>query len=964
MDASVDLERGREDEPGWGELVRRALARAPRPRDALLNAQRVLDAVPADALAARAEREPGRLGELLLAVCGVAPFLATHLARHPGWLLTLLDDDLSKPRTREALARAVREALAADADPERALRAVKYAELARITARECGWVPLEREGEVLAELSALADALLEGAFAVAAAQVAERHAAPGSRTGGFAVLALGKLGARELNYSSDVDLVYVHASLASAEHFTRVAQRFGRLVERTTEDGFLYRVDVELRPEGTRGPLVVSEEALAQYFESAAASWERAAYMKARVVAGDFALGERVLATLEPMIHRRTLDYAAVDAIRALKERIAAAHGRRDDGFDVKLDAGGIRDVEFVAQALQLLHAGRNRELRARGTEEALQRLGEARLLPGERVGRLLGAYRFLRRLEHRLQMVGERQTHFLPDAPEARLEIARAFGFTETDDPVAALDASLALHRANVAETFEAFFAKDGVDRVFELFARRVPQLVGLEPSRGMLLELAAGFASEIERSSDPKRALAGLDRFVEGVGARRFYFELLIDRPELIARLARLFAASTYLSDLLATYPRTIEPIFSDPNVLVLDRAQLDADFEATLAECRARDEHPDEAALAALRLFRHRQVVNVGLLDAADAIPRDEVEIGLSELAEVCVERALAASRAWLAERRPADAAALAQSRFAVVAMGKLASRETSYGSDLDLVFLFDVDDAGDPSALLPAQEAATRLAQRSISLLSTRTAEGSCYEIDPRLRPSGSQGSLVASLRSFERYHAEEARLWERQALLRARPVAGDLALGRAYEAVRRRALARPLPERAAAEVHHVRMRMERELAHETAARRDVKLGRGGILDVETVVQYLQLLHGRAHPVLLDAERTEVQLRRLAALGALPPDAAEVLDRGWEFLQRLSNRLRLVENRSISDLDARRGDLDTIARRLGYAAGAREGAAGRALLADYRRHTEAIRRIYRAVIERVDNRAPSE
>jgi glutamate-ammonia-ligase adenylyltransferase len=822
-------------------------------------------------------------------------------------------------------------------------------------------VPLEREGEVLAELSALADALLEGALAAAAAQVAERREPPTREPLGFAVLALGKLGAGELNYSSDVDLVYVHARLASAEHFTRVAQRFGRLVERVTEDGFLYRVDVELRPEGSRGPLVVGEDALAQYFESAAASWERAAYTKARVVAGDFALGERVLATLQPMLHRRTLDYAAVDSIRALKDRIAAAHGRRAGGFDVKLDAGGIRDVEFVAQALQLLHAGRNPELRARGTEEALQRLGEARLLPRERVARLLAAYRFLRRLEHRLQMAGERQTHFLPDAPDARLEAARAFGFAEAEDPAARLDAALAAHRASVAEAFEAFFAENGVDRVFELFARRVPQLVALEPSRGLLLELAAGFAAEIERSSDPKRALAGLDRLVEGVGARRFYFELLMDRPELIARLVRLFAASTYLSDLLATYPRTIEPIFADPNVLVLGRAQLAADYEAVLAECRARYEHPEESALAALRLFRHRQVVNVGLLDAAGAISREEVELGLSELAEVCVERALAASRAWLAERRPADAAALERSRFAVVAMGKLASRETSYGSDLDLVFLFDLDDAG---ALLAVQEAATRLAQRLISMLAMRTAEGSCYDVDPRLRPSGNQGSLVASLRAFERYHAEEARLWERQALLRARPIAGDLALGRAYDEVRRGALARPLPEGAAAEVHHVRMRMQHELARETAFQRDVKLGRGGSLDVESVVQYLQLLHGRAHPALLEVDRTEAHLRRLAALGALAPGAADALERGWEFLQRLSSRLRLVENRSISDLDARRGDLDTIARHLGYPAGAREGAAGRALLADYRRHTEAVRGVYRAVIEPLDNGEPPE
>jgi len=977
--SSVDLEHRRDGEPAWVEHVRRALERAPHPLEAVRNAQRVLDAVPLDLLSPRAEREPGRLGELLLALCGIAPFLAAHLGRHPAWLLALLDDDLARPRTREALRRSLAVALEADADPVRALRTFKYRELARITVRECGaWVPLERVGEVLRELSALADALLEAALAIAAAQVAERHGAPlwvcegADERLGLAVLALGKLGASELNYSSDVDLVYVHgtpsgeplvgapphhASVGPAEYFTRVAQRFGRLVGDVTEDGFLYRIDAELRPEGSRGPLVVGDDALALYYESAAASWERAAFMKARVVAGDFALGERVVATIAPMIHRRSLDFAAVDAIRLLKERIAAAHGKRDHGFDVKLDAGGIRDVEFIAQALQLLHGGRFPELRARGTEESLELLGEARLLPPERVAQLLAAYRFLRRLEHRLQMVAERQTHLLPDDPAARLGIARACGFAAADEPLARLDATLAGHRARVAEVFEAFFAEGSADRVFELFARRAPQLAALEPARSLLRELAAGFAAEIDRSSDPKRALARLDRFVEGVGARRFYFELLIDRPELVSRLARLFAASSYLSDLLATHPRLIEPIFEDPHVLVLDRTQLDADFEAIGADCRARYGDENEARLAALRLFCHRQVVNIGLLDVADAVRRAEVEAGLTDLARVCVQKALASSRAWFAERRPAESAVLDRSRFAVVGMGKLASGEMSYGSDLDLVFLFDLDAADDPSAMLAAQQASTRLAQRLISMLSMRTAEGSCYDVDARLRPSGNQGSLVASLRSFERYHAADAQLWERQALLRARVVAGDPELGRAFEAVRRRVLARPLPEGAAAEVHRIRMRMERELAHETATRRDLKLGRGGVLDVECVVQYLQLVHGQEHTALHEVDRTERQLERLAAVGALAPALASELARGWDFLQRLSSRLRLVENRSISDLDARRGaDLDAIARGLGYPAGEREGTVGRALLTDYRRHTDAIRGIYRTVLDR--------
>jgi glutamate-ammonia-ligase adenylyltransferase len=969
-------------EPAWLTRAREALKRAPDPVAARTLAAHVLDAVDPDALARAAAREPERLGVVLRALCGVAPFFAPYLERNPDWILDLLATDLAQPRDAEALRGALRRALDGDTDTGGALRRFKYRELGRITVRDCeeSLVPLDRTGETLKELSRLAVVLLEAAFDAALATVRARYGparwrgAAGNVELGFCVLALGKLGADELNFSSDVDLVYVHetpaselalgkgdhATLGPTEYFTALAQAFGRLVQTRSEDGFLFRVDLDLRPEGAQGPIVTPDVALADYYEVWAESWEKAAFMKARPVAGDQALGRRAIAAVAPMIHRSAMDHQAVEAIRTLKQKIAQAHAERDDGFDVKLDAGGIRDVEFVAQALQLLHGGRVPDVRARGTEESLARLAEARLLPRERAESLRAAYHFLRRLEHRLQMEGERQTHLLPLEPAARVRFARAMGFTEPD-ALRAFETALATHQRHVREAFEAFFFDRGADRIFAAFTRQVPRLAAVAPTHAMLRELAAQFAEAIDACADPARALDNLEDFVRGVGDRPFYYELLLDRPELVPRLTRLFAASKYLSDILASHPRLIEPVFHDPAVLLLDRAALRTDLAGIEDECRTRGLDEDEVVLAALRLFRHRQVLNVGLLDVDEKIDHEAVEKGLSEIAEVCVERALVEADRWLSARREEWSATRARLRFSVIGMGKLASRELSYGSDLDLLFVFDVEPAAHeapggtaPDALADAQEGCTRLAQRMISLLSTRTAEGSCYEVDTRLRPSGNQGSLVTSLGAFARYHASDAAMWERQALLRARPIAGDPALGAAFATLRGTILRRPLPPDAEAAIHHVRERMERELARETRDRRHVKLGRGGALDVETVVQFLQLRHGSADPTLLGVERVERSIARLARSGHLATEPAVVLAAGWTFLQSLSGRLRLVDNRSIADLDAERGDLEGIARHLGFPTGEREGDARRALFRAYEEHSERIRAVYRSVL----------
>jgi len=962
-----------------------ALAEGPEPASAARRAATLIEALGASdpaRLDAALESRPAELCRVLHVVSGVAPFLARFLQRRPGELLDLVEDDLRTPRSLADYQSRLHAALASASAGEEAdtLRRFKYAELARITVRDCcdDLVPEARVGEVLLELSCLAESLLSRALTLAARRVSAELGPPCWRSAdgsevrlGMTVLGLGKLGGEELNYSSDVDLIYAYESppedagelpegphaLSPEEYFNRVARGFAKLVGETSSEGFLYRIDLDLRPEGSHGRLVPSSNALTSYYDGWAATWEKAAFMKARPVAGDRELGWRIARAIDPMIYRTAMDFDGVEATREMKEKIERQKGLPEGAFDVKLGRGGIRDVEFVAQALQLIHGGRVPQIRGRSAPTALRALAEAGILePG--VSRdLLQAYRFLRRIENRLQMEGERQTHVIPASAEGRERLARALGY-RGEDARAAFDARLDAERSRVRQVFDGLFSEDDAERVLDLFARSAFQLLAVPSTRTMIEGLARRFAREIASAADPERAMNNLDRFIRGVGARSFYWGLLLDRPELVTRLAKLFGASRYLSMVFATHPQLIEPVFSDPSQLWLSKTELREAHGAIRAELGSPESRDDtELALAALRLFQRRELVNVGLLDLAEKISASEAEAALTELAEVCLEQALELATRQLARTSPEARRHAERGHFLVVGMGKLGSRELTYGSDLDLIFLFDVEGASD-ERLLEAQTSFVRLSQKLGWALQTPTAEGVCYEVDARLRPSGNQGLLVTSLASFERYHAEHAQLWERQALLRSRPVAGSERLARSFQALRGAILRSPSPEDPIAEMHRIRLRMETELAGEAHGHFDLKTGRGGMADVETVVQLRQLQHGSRHPELLEPDPIAAQLERIGVLGLLSSEQVDVLRRGWEFLKRLSSRLRIVENRSISDLSVDRSDLESVGRALGYAPSARTGSVRPPLLEDYRRHTEAIRRVYLEVLGRAD------
>ena len=873
---------------------------------------------------------------------------------------------------------------------QRRLRRFKSRHALRLAARDV-WLGLSME-TLGREQSALAEALLRAALPRLEVSLRRRYGAPVPES--FVVLGLGKLGGEDLNWSSDVDLVLVHrgdgttaggsgGALPTVTFYTRLAEALARAMSTVTEEGFCYRVDLDLRPQGRAGAAVASLPSMLQYYEQHGRTWERAAWVKARPLAGDLALGQQLLDGLGPFLWRRTLDLAAVESLRDLKMQIDLRSTARES--DVKLGPGGIREVEFVAVALQLLHGGRNPALRVRSTQRALRRLVEAGLLSQADADRLLEAYAFLRRVENRLQMVNERQTQALPAPGPDRERLALTLGLAGAT----ALDAELDRHRSYVAQAFRVLLgqeargelphepdlvvaldedlddatrcealARRGFDEPPAALAsvqrlRRVLGSARLEegpgPS-GIALQLLQGAA----RSPDPDQALFFLAEFASGLSVPAGYLRLLHQRPPVARRLLDLFGQSAYLSAELVRSPELLDQLVSwDAEALHKPPERIRSELDGRAA--RATDD--PEQLLGALRRIKNEEVLRVGLGDIGGELEVPEVALQLSALADGLLDHAvlLAAEHArvrWgLPRMRDGRRAPLA-----VLGMGKLGGRELGYHSDLDLLFVYgssaDEETTGGTQGRIGHHEYFARMVQRLLSLLTLQYREGRLYQVDTRLRPSGNQGPLVVSEESLLEHHTRRAQLWERQALIKARAVAGDVAYG---ERLLGTALApliweRPVPEGAAEEIHRLRMRMEREVAGETRDQLNLKTGQGGLVDVEFAVQYLQLCHGAALPAVRRPGTLEA-LEALAVAGTLHREDATRLREGYLFLRRVENRQRLVHGRALQHLPTRGRPLLLLARRLGYGG----PDAGGAFLSEYRAVAATVRAAYVRVLQ---------
>jgi [glutamine synthetase] adenylyltransferase / [glutamine synthetase]-adenylyl-L-tyrosine phosphorylase len=874
----------------------------------------------------------GEGSALLAAILESGEFLPELLCADVRALGALAADPaLRRPKPPEIIGEEVRTAVAGArdfADLQRRLRLVRRSEILRLGARELGWGTTE---EVARELSAFADVCLDVAVAFCDAALTRELGPPRAENGAparFVVMAMGKLGGEELNFSSDIDVCYFYSTDAGAagdrtlhHYYAELSRRVTAAIEEPTADGMIFRVDLRLRPEGRSGPICNALPAAERYYETFGRTWERQAWLRARPAAGDRALGDELLAALDPFIYPRHVEPRMVEEVRGLRalfrDPADAAGPLGDTGFDVKLGSGGIRDVEMVVQALQLLHAGKRADLRERNTPRAVPRLLVAGLLGAREAQTLLDAYRFWRRLEHRVQVATGAQRHRLPSGDEARAAFGRGLGFAD----LAAFDGEVAATRAAV-EAIAATLGEPPAEAHLE--AARM-----LDPMRGRdelerraaaagfrdveaasdTLELVGArmptaFLEEAIASPDPDRALGHFrDLALRGsVGLRA----LLDHHPRLVRMLGTLFGTSDRLAELLILHPEMWEAFVDGLGARVRSAGELGQLLEARLVE--AEDE---ETALRTIRTFQAEEILRIGLHDVAGSLDALEVCGQLTDLAEVCLAAGIAAALPALAARMGGPRTGLT-----VLGLGSLGAREMRYGSDLDLVFLYGAD--GESETGVDHREWFARASQRFIATMEAMLEEGRLYQVDTRLRPSGEQGLLVTTWSSFARYHREEAAAWERVALLRARIIWSDEA--DAERRARDQALAGlafDLPfddERFRADLRRVRERVERERGKVPPGSRHLHFDPGGIMDVELLVALGQLRH------CADAEvrttSTAAALDRLVALGW----PASLRD-DYAVLRRTALRLRLLLDRPQAVVSPR--DLPALARSLGTA-----------------------------------------
>lgn len=859
-----------------------------------------------------------------------APYLKRLIDRRPD-LLETPDAAWAERSLADALASA--NAIAASPPPiEEAMQTLRRAKDAMHLATALAdlkrdW-PLAR---VTRAITDFADAALRAALAVGAqesvrrgdielgASDAERGPVPG-----FSLIAMGKMGAGELNYSSDIDfsVFFDTALLAEAKAreprvaAVRLVAPIVRTLEEMTPDGYVFRTDLRLRPDPGSTPVAVALAAAEHYYQNLGQNWERAAFIKARAAAGDLVCGREFLASLEPFIWRKHLDFAAVEDVHSIKRQILSAHKSAELGdpvFDVKLGRGGIRDIELFAQTQQLILGGRNRRLRAQTTLGALEALHDAGAISADARSALSEAYVFFREIEHRVQMLEDAHTHRVPADPDTRANLAALAGF----ESLAAFDAALIERRRIVSDIDHQLFGRGqsladplgsliftGVEDHAETLAT-INQLgfaqatfvsqtirgwhhgrvraMRSERAREILTRLTPRLLRALAGAGDPDQAFVRFSSFFAGLSAGVQLLALLDARPAFLDLLARILSVAPRLADDLARRPALMDalieprfavPLANDPpgaqRAELVERLSIASSFEQRLNA--ARRFHREEA-------FRIDVQVLEGQANAAEA------GVAHAELAEACVASMADAALAEVERTNGAQPGA-----FTVLALGKFGGRELAQGSDLDLMLVYDA-----PAEASSPGEFYTRVTQRLISALSAPTEEGALYEIDTKLRPSGSKGPVAVRLSSFERYYTEEAWTWELQALTRLRPVAGDAALGARVRALAEQTLVSPRDAaKTLGDVAEMRGRMERERAARSIW--DLKLAPGGLVDIEFIAQALQLAHANEASGVLSANTGEA-LQRLHDAGKLDAKACATLTDAWTLWSALQHLLRI-------------------------------------------------------------------
>jgi glutamate-ammonia-ligase adenylyltransferase len=894
----------------------------------------------------------------------LSDFALDALATRPALLPVLLDSgELETASSRAQIEEMLRGKLA-EADSEeslhRALRRFRQARMLGIVWRDLNGAEM---WQTAAKVSELAEVCLEGALGWLETHLAPRWGTPAARADGTAqrliVLGMGKLGAGELNLSSDIDLIFAFAEKGTTQggereyehqqYFTKLGQKLIAALDAITADGFVFRVDMRLRPMGDGGPLVGNFNALTGYYQDQGREWERFAMLKARPVAGDLAAGRELLDLLNPFIYRKYLDFGAIESLREMKAMIHREVKRLGRDDNIKLGRGGIREVEFVVQAFQLIRGGRDTELQIPSLRDAMGQLVSLELLPQAVVDELRGDYEFLRNLEHALQAQQDRQTQQLPSDPENQARLAMAMRMpdwtslrealhqcrerirghfdavvADPDDESQAADDESSEDDTVWRQLWQGEMDDAEAERVMAAAGYELPEglrrLKAFRDSRGVQVmqrigyeRLEAVMPMLLQAAADSETPTTALERvlpLIEAVLRRTAYLSLLRENPQILPSLIRLCAASPWIAEQLARHPILLDELLTPATLYSpADKQRLADELRQTLARIPEDDE---EGWLEAMRVFKQTQVLRVAASDIAGGRVLMKVSDYLTAIAEVVLDSVL--QMAWrsltarFGQPKPRDGSD--EAAFLIVGYGKLGGIELGYGSDLDLVFLYDAAPRGatDGAKSIDNLVFFTRLGQRIIHLLSVTTPSGTLYEVDMRLRPSGNAGLLVSSLDAFAEYQRNDAWIWEHQALVRARAVAGDSALGERFEAVRREVLSRERDcDELRREVVRMRLKMREHLGSGGNAREagqfHLKQDAGGLVDIEFMNQYAVLALSARTPELLEVTDNMRLMDALAASGTLSEQDARDLQAAYLAYRDASHRASLAKRGSL-------------------------------------------------------------
>ena len=917
----------------------------------------------------RALREPterwlDRFGEGgpvtdLARVAACSEFAGAVALREKDWLIDNVAtfDSAPDPRHLDAFVEKIAHSDAGSGEIQSQLRKYRNRYLLHVIWREV--LALASLDETLLSLSLLADRLLDAASQYAEKALAPRYGVVRSADGAkvpLVILGMGKLGGRELNLSSDIDLIFLYSEagetdgakkVSAQEYFGRLSRQIIALLDETTADGFVFRIDTRLRPFGESGPPVVSFAALESYLLQHGRDWERYAYVKARVVGPD--PGKDVIEALhrnliQPFAYRRYIDFGVFESLREMHAMISAEVKRRDLQDNIKLGPGGIREAEFVVQSLQLVRGGSEPALQSRELQKVLPLLINNRGLSKEDAVRLRDAYRFMRRLENFIQAIRDRQTHDLPADEADRARLCLAMNYSDW----ASLGDAIEIHRGVISSQFEHIAFREGgddtplqeqVEQAWKTGADKATWIALLEQHEvGNAAQVASTLVdfsndtatrqidssslerlqrfiplliAEVVKSDRPLRAITRTLSIVERILRRSAYLALLNENRGALARLVDLCARSHYIADQIARYPALLDELL-DPRLYsdAVTRADLSAELSKRLA-----GEYDSESCMQVLGQFQRSTMFRIAVADFNGQLPIMKVSDGLTWLAETVLEEALRVAWRDLVERHGTPKYRIndveREAGFGIVAYGKLGGLELSYGSDLDIVFLHNsvgTKQTTDGDKPLDNGLFFSRLVRRLVHFLTTQTGSGQLYEIDTRLRPDGRRGLLVTSTDAFERYQEDNAWTWEHQALLRARAVAGSAAVADEFERIRRETLL----ERVRRDTLHddvitMRQRMRKELDRSSDDVFDLKHGRGGIGDIEFLVQYLVLDQAQVKPDVIFYSDNIRQLDALTAEGCLDQATGDALQDAYRDYRLRQHHLVLDDQPPLVPVD---------------------------------------------------------